>query len=736
MNKKWVIYVGALFLMITAVAFFIGSKPKIVSEWDISEKQTVLTNKAWVIEFSKKIDKKSVNENLIFVTNENGEKQDVTLSLSSDRKTITVLPPDNGYNIKSQYYTLHIDKKIKSQIGRTIQTGKEISFVVREDLPVVGTKEKLNQIFLSVIKEQKRDRERDRGFFSFMTESSKDTAESANDSAASGEAKSAGGQDFSETNNQVLGVDEADLVKTDGDYIYQIVDGKVNITKAKPAKAMKFVKAMTFEQNFSPSQLFLYKDQLVVIGHSFKEMKSNGKADKSSKKMMIHPSYFESTKAFVYDIKNPNSPNEIRHVELEGYNLTARRIDNYIYLVATHYPNYWIMEENPDEAIDLRPRFSDTASQSEEKFVDYDKIQYIPDSKETNYTLIGALNLDDSKKEMKITSYLGSGDQLYMSQDNIYLAVTNYHAVPLAKGDFLSPDTSVYKFTVNGDKVEFHSSAEVPGTILNQFSMDEYKGHFRVATTKGDTWNDERPSANNLYIFDENMKQVGTLDNLARGERIYSARFMQDRIYLVTFKQVDPLFVIDASNPTKPTILGELKIPGFSNYLHPYDENHLIGFGHDTKVIPSKLQGEEPRVLTDGVKISLFDISDVNNPKEKFSEVIGGRGTYSPLNYDHKALLFNKDKNIFAFPISIYQNVEGEEFEQHFEFQGAYVYDINLDSIDLKTKISHHSGEYEEWQSEIQRLLNIDNTLYAVSPTKVSAYEIGSYQKLGAVELK
>ncbi|RFB15157.1 hypothetical protein DZB84_14755 [Bacillus sp. HNG] len=603
-----------------------------------------------------------------------------------------------------------------------------VSQVDTEIQPV--TKEKLTEIFRDAIKEEKRNQR-----FRFFARDTAQQEMSVSTESAAGDSAEKGGSEHSETNTQVQGVDEADIVKTDGEYIYQLIDGKLNIIKVVPANVMQVIKTIPYSHSFSPNQMFLYEDKLVVIGYTFHD--STPEKNQNQRSMIYPPRHFEATTAIVYDIKDPKNPEEIRRVEVEGNHVTSRRIDNYIYLVANHYPNYWIMEDTNEDEIDLRPRFSDSATSKESSLVPYEKIQYIPGSKETNFTLIAAFDLNAPDKEASITSYLGSGNLMYMSKENIYIAVANYYAIPFREGDSDSPDTNVYKFTVEGDKVEFHSSTEVPGTILNQFSMDEFNGTFRVATTKGDTWNNTKPSSNNLFIYDENLKQIGSLSDLARGERIYSARFMGERIYIVTFKEVDPLFVIDASNPKAPKVLGELKIPGFSNYLHPYDENHVIGFGQDTKVVAdNKTSNSEPMVYTDGVKISLFDIRDVNNPKEKFTEIIGGRGTYSPLNYDHKALLFNKEKGIFAFPITVYQNLEGKMYEQKFEFQGAYVYDIHLEGIDLKAKLSHDTGPYETWEGGIQRLLTIGDTLYAISPTMISAYDIKNYNQTGEVSLR
>ena len=170
------------------------------------------------------------------------------------------------------------------------------------------------------------------------------------------------------------------------------------------------------------------------------------------------------------------------------------------------------------------------------------------------------------------------------------------------------------------------------------------------------------------------MKIVGSLTGLAKDERIYSARFMGDKAYMVTFKQTDPLFVIDVATPTAPKVLGELKIPGFSNYLHPLDENHLIGFGYETKIVPQQ-GSKEPLIMTEGMKVSLFDVSDLSNPKEVDTEVIGGQGTFSPIQYDHHALFQHREKNLYGFPITIYEQGVGQEYAQ-FKQDGALIYEI------------------------------------------------------------
>lgn len=718
MKKKWVLVVGALVCMLFILTGFFATQLKVMGGLEEKENVIVLKNKQWKIHFSEKLDPSSISEHTVYVLNQKGERQKATVSLSEDQKTILIEPPENGYRVSS--YTLQLSEQIKSNMGRKMNASITQRFTVKESLPVVESNSKLNEHILKRMTEVWGNKE-------YTVQEN-----AAMDSAAGESEKS---QSHSETNVQVNGIDEADIVKTDGKYIYQLKDNTLQIVKAIPADKMSIEKEITFNQSFYPFQMYLQNDRLIVMGTSYEGQE----IEKKPADMNIAP-INETTKAIIYDVKEKKNPKEIREFEIEGTLVTSRLMDGKVYLIANKYPDYWLLRENPE--IDIRPRYSDSASHTKMQAINYDQIQYFPESKETNFTNIAVIDLEKPASKIALTTYLGSGEQLYMSKTNIYLAVTNY--MPMAiKGDYsFSPDTTIYKFSVDGMKVDFHSSNEIAGTILNQFSMDEYKGYFRIATTKGQVWDNSRPSANNLYILDENLKQAGKLEDLARGERIYSARFINDRIFIVTFKETDPLFVIDGANPKQPKVLGELKIPGFSNYLHPYDENHLIGFGHDTKVVPGKGTNGQPIIFTNGVKLSLFDIKDLSNPKEKFTEIIGGRGTYSPLNYDHKALLFDKKKNLFAFPITVYENGKSSnemEWDSTYKFQGAYVYNIDLKKgFSLKAKMTHHDPNaiYEEWEDSIQRVLYIGDSFYALSPNKISSYELGSYKLKGELNLK
>jgi len=214
----------------------------------------------------------------------------------------------------------------------------------------------------------------------------------------------------------------------------------------------------------------------------------------------------------------------------------------------------------------------------------------------------------------------------------------------------------------------------VDGEILNQFSLGEYEGVLRIATTTGNTW--EGNSRNNVFCVKSNgdkLEVIGGIRDLAPGERLYSARFVGERGYLVTFVQVDPLFTLDLSDPTNPVVAGELKVPGYSTYLHPLNENYLLSVGQDTVV-------EDGIVRNGGMQLSIFDVSDFSNPKLLHTAKIGDTGTYSEAMYNHKALTFWPEQNLLALPVNEYAvtpSENGDVWEN--TFNGMVVYHLTDD---------------------------------------------------------
>ena len=606
--------------------------------------------------------------------------------------------------------------------------------------------------------------------------------------ADSGASKNSTNVDYGTTNVQVQGVDEADTVKTDGKYIYQIQEQKVVISEVYPSDDMKVVKKLNFQKEFWPQEFYVDSNHLVVIGNSNEEVpltqeeQKKLRIDQGPEVEIYPPSRVRGMlKAIVYDISDKSKIKELRQIELEGNYLSSRKIGTTIYFVANKFVDYYILEQGGDPSV---PVYRDSTDGNELKKIAYQDICYFPEAVEPNYLMVAGIDLAELDRKVEIATYLGAGQNIYASKDNLYVAVPQYEKVdqPEKKSETANPDTPVqsnqsdqststskiaidmmpirpvnvdtviYKFALNEGEIKYLTKGQVPGTIINQFSMDEHKGYFRIATTQGDAWNTDQKSTNSVYILNQNLKKTGKIENIAPGERIYSVRFMGEKGYMVTFKTVDPLFVIDLKDPKAPKILGSLKIPGYSDYLHPYDENHIIGFGKETIEVKQKDGSgkEQPMTFYLGLKIAIFDVSDVSKPKELFKEVIGGRGTESELLYNHKALLFSKEKNLLAFPITVMNSpktmYDSAGFPQYgeFAFEGAYVYNLDLEQgFKLKGKISHlDSTDYNKGGygygggRNIQRLLYVEEDLYTVSSELIKVNDLTDLKEKGQLKTK
>ena len=462
----------------------------------------------------------------------------------------------------------------------------------------------------------------------------------------------------------------------------------------------------------------------------------------------------------MFDITSREKPVQSRVVTFDAGTISSRRIEDRLFLVMNEsMPTYYSLP-----AEDLLPKMMDTEiSKKETPVLPCSRIHFFPGTSDLGFLIVASIPLGEAgeSQEVKREMFMGWGNTVYSSLNNLFVAAQKNIYNENVRYEIWAPpvtetQTVIHRFSLDDGAVEYKGTGEVPGTILNQFSMDENDGHFRIATTKGDVWDTAHPSKNNLYILGlEDMKVKGKIEGIAPGERIYSVRFMGDRAYMVTFKKVDPFFVIDVKDPENPKILGALKIPGFSDYLHPYDENHIIGIGKDT-VTPqedSSWPGEEFNFAWyQGMKLALFDVTDVANPKQQFVELIGDRGTDSELLYNHKALLFDKSKNLLAFPVTVMEIPDKENREYtgseygEWKFQGAYVYNLNLENgFQLKGKITHidtaekYGSEDYYWfddEDTIKRILYIGENYYTVSPGKVKATDMETFQPKNSVTLE
>ena len=507
---------------------------------------------------------------------------------------------------------------------------------------------------------------------------------------------------------------------------------KITIVDSKDAANLSIISEIKYDDNskFYPKEIYINSNKLVVIGQK------NVKNDNYDKSSYYGSTYNYYTASIIYNIEDKSKPELERKVELEGNYLSSRMINDNVYLISNKSIYSYILREEKKQDIDeneYKTKYLDTAASNSIKYIDYNNMYYFPESEDTSYLNIAGFSITNNQ-EADITTYLGAGNEIYSSKNNLYIAKTKYeykNASFYGYYDNYDIKTYIYKFKLEGSKATYQTVGNVPGSILNQFSMDENNGYFRIATTD----NNGNTTNNNLYVLNENLELVGKVENLAKGEKIYAIRFMQNRAYMVTFVQTDPLFVIDLSDPTNPMVLGELKIPGYSKYLHPYDDTHIIGFGEDTETVN---YGYGDVVKTNGIKMALFDVSDPSSPTEMFSTKIGNRGTYSELLYNHKALLFSKEKNIMAFPITVSE--EASNYRSNLKFQGAMIYNIDLEKgFILKGTIAHMQIEdgYRDYDDtkEVERIIYINNNLFTLSKSLIKSISLDTMDEIGNLEI-
>jgi len=350
---------------------------------------------------------------------------------------------------------------------------------------------------------------------------------------------------YSTTNIQVLGVDEADIIKNDAKYIYKIVDNKIVIVKAYPANELEIESEIIF-QNY-PAELFINKNKLIILGAEYTNNYQEKRIATASETSFWNPG-IQKTFVYIYDLSDIKNPILEQNFSISGYYFSSRMINDYVYIISNqdlyNYETLPVISQNQINQ-EIAP-----------------KDIYYSDIKGDSFqnVIISAISLNDNTINSKAI-LSSSASNIYVSQENIYITSTKY-PYWYTETEQVNEFTIINKIELEKGEIIPSASGQVKGHILNQFSMDEYNKNLRIATTIGDFWNSENPSSNNLYILDNNLKLIGSIENLAPGEDIYSARFLGEKGYIVTFKKVDPLFVLDLSNPTNPQVLGKLKIPG------------------------------------------------------------------------------------------------------------------------------------------------------------------------------
>jgi inhibitor of cysteine peptidase len=601
------------------------------------------------------------------------------------------------------------------------------------------------------------------------------SAKGVSSSGALPSAEGVGSYDYSQTNVQVAGVDEPDFVKNDARYIYVISGNMLTIVDAFPAASASVVSKTELED--TPRELFINGDRLVLLKTGSSEITVSGTSEGTNavEKVAIMPPrypYYRSapvTHAVFYDISDRAHVKVLKDYTIDGDYVNARMIGTTVYLASREsvYPY--------DDRI-IVPVVRENS-----KVIATPDVYYFDNpERQYDFTTVTSFDVGNGAAKDAKTYLVGSGNIVYVSADAMYVSYQKYNyiyrpmwgiaepamegvqssvgsasgvakvssAAPaqdfntmsesekqavieemktgeqesLRKREIDQSTTVIHKIGINNGAVTYIAKGVVSGYLKNQFAMDEYSNNLRVATTS-DVWtNQGQYEYNNVFVLDSAMKMIGSLTHIAEQEKIYSTRFIGDQLYMVTFKRIDPFFVIDLSTPSNPKILGKLKIPGYSDYLHPYDKNHIIGIGKETGT------NDWGGVSIKGLKLALFDVSDVEHPKQIDKVEIGDPGTDSAALSDHRAFLFDKNKNLLVIPARVVKTADiADKYisDQQQIWYGAYVFGVTPETgFVLRGTVEHSTGGGYTWYGspyDVKRSLYIGDTLYTLSQKQILA---------------
>ncbi|HVP22873.1 MAG TPA: beta-propeller domain-containing protein [Conexivisphaerales archaeon] len=533
---------------------------------------------------------------------------------------------------------------------------------------------------------------------------------------------------YTGTNVQVQGVDEVDRVKTDGIHLFVSTADAVTIMNAYPPNSTAVLSRISLKGD-NVLGIEVYQDRLFVV------------SQRSSGDVYVD--------LLLYDVSNLSSPRLMENSSIQGSYVSARMAQGYAYAVVQQPSYQWT---------------SGNATAAMPEVYEKGNLVVLPPSSifyAQNVTLISyytmIVSMSMSTGTNNVTSVLtGPSSTIYVSTSNIYVVYANYpvfyaDGIPgdvfnggfaSTTGTVQSQNSTIFRASYSNGTVSVAAVGSVPGAVLNQFSMDEYGAYFRIATSGMAVINGAATTSDDVYVLDRNMSQVAALRNIAPGENIYAVRFVDDMGYVVTFEQIDPLFAISFRDVTNPIILSALKVTGFSDYLHPLPNGHLIGVGKDA--VPAS-NGDFAWYL--GLKLSLFQVFDNGTSTQVSKYLIGDRGTDSPVLNDHLAFTFDSTRNIMVIPVTLAQVSGNQKVDPNspppygdIVWQGVYVFNVTDMGFTLLGQVSQYPASQSFGSSpnsslQIDRSVIIGNYLYTVSQSEVMVSDLSSFSTLATVPL-
>lgn len=487
-----------------------------------------------------------------------------------------------------------------------------------------------------------------------------------------------GGKDYSTTNLQMEGVDESDIAKIDGSYIYTVEDKYIVITDIRDGKLEEVTRFLPKDCGAADRVMEIYVDgdQLILVvqgyetslGESSKAGSDKENSDKESSDEEIAVSDASEDSAFcykmngksttqiqVYSIVDRRNPEFEGRLIQDGYYNTSRKIGDVVYLFTqynmTSDVTSYVEKKHGVEDLKEGNGVSSLAEAVIPK-VNGEKVAaseiYLPESSGESGILVSSLDVNKPDKVLDSKLVISGYAQTYISKDALYLYEEDYDGAMI---------TNIAKFALDEGRISGVAAAAVSGYVRDTFAINASDGYLRVLTTDYST----EDEVNALYILDENMKLTGQLTGIAPGEEIYAARFMGNTGYFVTYRNTDPLFTVDLSDPAKPEIIGELKVTGFSEYLHFWDDTHLLGIGYES---------DENTGNIENIKLSMFNIENPGEVTEEAKLVLKDVD-YSEALYDYKSVIISKDKNLIGLVCEDYSGSRTKQTYQIYSYENG-----------------------------------------------------------------
>ena len=538
---------------------------------------------------------------------------------------------------------------------------------------------------------------------------------------------SSGGDSFGGTYLQYNDVDEADTVKTDGRYIYRLTsdssdingfpDSCIRIFNADPEKPEQVAKlipgktakaAVGDDFIVSAGEFFVHGDRLIVLEETVNATTYSG----------------SDTRVQIFDISDINNITEAGCFMQSGSYTSSRMIGDTLYIVSNQY-----IESENDVPMVGQPK--STVDEPEMTELDPGCIYAPSRPTSASYLVVSRIDVASGVQATETKAMLGSAGVVNCNADNLYVATYDYDPmiydyIIAEDADALyeygdgfyrghsnfSDSTRIYKLNL-GEQLAFTADGAVNGTVKDQYALDEKDGMLRVTTT---SYNSDLNEVNNLYVLDSDLKQIGAVTGFAENESVKAVRYVGDTAYVITYEQTDPLFVIDLSDPTSPTLLGEVKISGFSTMLVPIDDNTLLGIGYHTEM------GDEIAMETqNGLKLVVFDVSDRANPKVLDTKIFAS--CYSEVQYNPRALLFNPERNDYTIPFGKTEWLNGDSIPEDADAYWMPDYKMTTGVINFKVENGKLviTDEYasdmfnnENCEGTVERCVYVGNTVYMI----------------------